>query len=70
MEYVINREGTIMAQYRVTWEQKSANNPNAKPGSRHVTTVQASSIMDAKAKVMQRIPTSIKVVNMTASKIG
>ena len=57
-----------MAQYRVTWEQKSANNPNAKPGSRHVTTVQASSIMDAKA--MQRIPTSIKVVNMTASKIG
>lgn len=60
----------MMAQYRVTWEQKAINIPNEKSRSRHTTTVQASSIMDAKAKVLQRIPASVKAFNIVASKIG
>ncbi len=59
-----------MAQYKVMWQQKNANDPKSKPGTRHTTTVQASSIMDAKAKVQQRLPSSITVCNMTAAKMG
>ena len=58
-----------MAKFNVKWEEQSTTSTNCHP-SRHATTVEASSMAEAKAKVKQRHLTSTKIINMTAVKIG
>lgn len=52
-----------MSTFRVQWEERS---PNAKYANRKGKTVQASSAMEAKAKVRQSIFTNVEIRNMTA----
>ena len=56
-----------MATYRVKWDEVS---PGAKHPAHKVTTVSATSMAEAKAKVRQRIFTSVKVTSITAVKIS
>ena len=56
-----------MATYRVKWEELS---PRAKYPAHKVTTVSASSMAEARAKVRQKIMTNVKVTNVTAVKIS
>ena len=56
-----------MATYRVKWEELS---PGAKYPAHKATTVSASSMAEACAKVRQKIMTNVKVTNVTAVKIS
>ena len=60
-------EDNTMATYRVKWDEFS---PGAKHPTHKVTTVSATSMAEAKAKVRQRIFTSVKVTSITAVKIS
>ena len=61
------KEEYAMATYRVKWEELS---PGAKYPAHKVTTVSASSMAEARAKVRQKIMTNVKVTNVTAVKIS
>ena len=61
------KEEYTMATYRVKWEELS---PGAKYPAHKVTTVSASSMAEARAKVRQKIMTNVKVTNVTAVKIS
>ncbi len=56
-----------MATYRVKWDELSQG---AKHPAHKVTTVSATSMAEAKAKVRQRIFTNVKVTSITAVKIS
>ena len=56
-----------MATYRVKWEELS---PGVKYPAHKATTVSASSMAEARAKVRQKIFTNVKVTNVTAVKIS
>ena len=60
-------EDNTMATYRVKWDELS---PGAKHPAHKVTTVSATSMAEAKAKVRQRIFTNVKVTSITAVKIS
>ena len=61
------KEEYAMATYRVKWEELS---PGAKYPAHKATTVSASSMAEARAKVRQKIMTNVKVTNVTAVKIS
>ena len=60
-------EDNTMATYRVKWDELSQG---AKHPAHKVTTVSATSMAEAKAKVRQRIFTNVKVTSITAVKIS
>lgn len=65
--WLIVRKGAFfVATFRVLWDELS---PNAKYPNRKGTTVQASSMAEAKSKVKQRVSRNVKISNMTAVKL-
>ena len=67
IQFVDEDRRIFMSTYRVKWEELS---PGAKYPAHKVTTVSASSMAEAKARVRQRILTNVKITGITAVKIS
>ena len=56
-----------MPSFKVQWDEKSSN---AKNPTRKSSVVSAANALEAKAKIKQRTPMSVKITNIVAVKIG
>lgn len=56
-----------MPSFKVQWDEKSST---AKNPTRKSSVISAANALEAKAKIKQRAPMSVKITNITAVKLG
>lgn len=56
-----------MPSFKVQWDEKSSTSKNP---TRKSSVVSAANALEAKAKIKQRAPMSVKITNITSVKLG